>query len=232
MTGRRAWHGLGLVTAIALAATAVASQTGPQHDDRGGPDRFDERIVGHAVDMFTRGRQIFRFDTFGDEEFWGDTLRLHEAIAGAANGGVGPGLSPTARSGGRAQGRCRRAPAPTAARRSSGRAGRSRRSRRDTLALLELDAVVGVIGTVRRANGGLRVDRHQVRALPLDRRRLVRARASAAASTAGRTATSTSARSSRWRPTCSRSRTLLGVDEDDGAQGAAPAGARASSTRS
>ena len=27
---------------------------------------------------------IFRFDTFGDEEFWGGTLRLHEAIAGEA----------------------------------------------------------------------------------------------------------------------------------------------------
>jgi len=44
----------------------------------------------------TTGRQIFRSDTFGDEAFWGDTLRLHEAIAGAANGGVGPGLSPNA----------------------------------------------------------------------------------------------------------------------------------------
>src|SRR4029079_7696315 len=38
----------------------------------------------------------FRFDTFGDEAFWGDTLRLHEAIEGAAHGGVGPGLSPRA----------------------------------------------------------------------------------------------------------------------------------------
>jgi mono/diheme cytochrome c family protein len=40
------------------------------------------------------GRQIFRFDTFGDESFWGDALHLHQAIAGAANGGVGPGVSP------------------------------------------------------------------------------------------------------------------------------------------
>jgi hypothetical protein len=27
------------------------------------------------------GRQIFRFDTFGDEQLWTDTLRMHEAIA-------------------------------------------------------------------------------------------------------------------------------------------------------
>lgn len=40
------------------------------------------------------GRQTFRFDTFGDEAFWGDVLHLNEAIAGQANGGVGPGVSP------------------------------------------------------------------------------------------------------------------------------------------
>ncbi len=49
-----------------------------------------------ALQSIARGRQTFRHDTFGDEAFWGDTLRLHEAIAGAANGGVGPGLSPRA----------------------------------------------------------------------------------------------------------------------------------------
>ena len=27
--------------------------------------------------------------------FWGDTLKLHQAIAGSANGGVGAGVSPT-----------------------------------------------------------------------------------------------------------------------------------------
>ena len=42
------------------------------------------------------GKHTFRFDTFGDEVFWGDTLKLHQAIAGAANGGVGAGVSPTA----------------------------------------------------------------------------------------------------------------------------------------
>jgi hypothetical protein len=34
-----------------------------------------------AADLVTAGRQIFRFDTFGDEAFWTDTLRLHEPIA-------------------------------------------------------------------------------------------------------------------------------------------------------
>jgi len=44
--------------------------------------------------MITAGRQTFRFDTFGDEAFWGDQLHLHEAIEGANLGGVGPGVSP------------------------------------------------------------------------------------------------------------------------------------------
>jgi mono/diheme cytochrome c family protein len=44
--------------------------------------------------MMEEGRQTFRFDTFGDEQFWGDTLKLHNAIEGAALGGVGPGVSP------------------------------------------------------------------------------------------------------------------------------------------
>jgi hypothetical protein len=43
---------------------------------------------------FEEGRRIFRFDTFGDEAFWEDTLKLHQAIQGAAFGGVGPGVSP------------------------------------------------------------------------------------------------------------------------------------------
>jgi hypothetical protein len=50
----------------------------------------------HAQPLASEGRQIFRFDTFGDQAFWGDALQLHKAIAGASNGGVGAGLSPNA----------------------------------------------------------------------------------------------------------------------------------------
>jgi hypothetical protein len=49
-----------------------------------------------ALDSIAKGRQTFRFDTFGDEAFWSGALHLDDAIAGAANGGVGPGLSPRA----------------------------------------------------------------------------------------------------------------------------------------
>ena len=44
------------------------------------PFDWDRTIDAHAEDLQSQGRAIFRFDTFGSEEFWGDTLRLHEAI--------------------------------------------------------------------------------------------------------------------------------------------------------
>lgn len=34
-----------------------------------------------ALAMIDAGRHTFRYDTFGDEEFWGGQLRLHEAVA-------------------------------------------------------------------------------------------------------------------------------------------------------
>ena len=55
---------------------------------------FDPIIEQNAARMMEEGRRTFRYDTFGDEAFWGGLLRLHEAIAGEHFGGVGPGVSP------------------------------------------------------------------------------------------------------------------------------------------
>lgn len=55
---------------------------------------YDRKNNAHAERMIEEGRKIFRFDTFGSEAFFGDALQLHRAIAGAKNGGVGPGVSP------------------------------------------------------------------------------------------------------------------------------------------
>src|SRR5687768_16403240 len=54
----------------------------------------DAENARHALRMLDDGRRTFRYDTFGSEAFWGDTLELHKAIAGEKNGGVGPGVSP------------------------------------------------------------------------------------------------------------------------------------------
>jgi len=58
------------------------------------PGTFDAVIEQNHGDLFNLGRQIFRGDTFGDERFWSDTLKLHQAIGGARFGGVGLGVSP------------------------------------------------------------------------------------------------------------------------------------------
>jgi hypothetical protein len=49
----------------------------------------------HARQLIDEGRKTFRSDTFGSEAFWAAT-RLHDAIAGEKNGGVGAGVSPNA----------------------------------------------------------------------------------------------------------------------------------------
>jgi hypothetical protein len=54
----------------------------------------DRAMEANDDRMIAEGRRTFRFDTFGDEAFWGDTLHLHQAIAGGKLGGVGPGVSP------------------------------------------------------------------------------------------------------------------------------------------
>ena len=56
---------------------------------------FDAQILANAGNLIEEGRNTFRFDTFGDEAFWGGALQLHQAIKGATLGGVGPGISPT-----------------------------------------------------------------------------------------------------------------------------------------
>jgi hypothetical protein len=78
----------GVLAALALIfSTAVLA-----HDSSSSDFKADT----HALKQFREGRDVFRFATFGDEEFWGGTLKLHEAIAGKAHGGVGGGLSPQA----------------------------------------------------------------------------------------------------------------------------------------
>lgn len=79
---------------VEKVVTATAPAATPRPTSAPGPSGFDAVIAQNTQKMIEDGRKIFRFDTFGDEAFWGDTLKLHQAIAGAKNGGVGPGVSP------------------------------------------------------------------------------------------------------------------------------------------
>jgi len=57
-------------------------------------ESFDSVIEDYVDRMMKTGRQVFRYDTFGSEAFWGDKLKLHEAIASEKEGGIGAGLTP------------------------------------------------------------------------------------------------------------------------------------------
>jgi hypothetical protein len=87
----RWWKPAGLTLSVLVLIAGTAFSRGQAGRGNEGPLSDLER---QALETFRQGQQIFRFDTFGDEDFWGGTLRLHEAIAGSALGGVGPGVSP------------------------------------------------------------------------------------------------------------------------------------------
>ena len=55
---------------------------------------FAEDIEENSRRMLKEGREIFRHDTFGSEDFWSGKLRLDQAVAGERFGGVGHGLEP------------------------------------------------------------------------------------------------------------------------------------------
>ncbi len=104
----------------------------------------DALIAWSAVQAFEQGRRTFRYDTFGDEEFWGGALRLHQAIAGAGGGGVGPGVSPKAALGLGLKVDVEALPGDL--RRALQRGAVDLDAPATTVALLRLNAVVGVTG--------------------------------------------------------------------------------------
>src|SRR6187549_951882 len=125
---------LTLLLAAALLSTAAAAREPPHFS----------RVERHALEQVQQGRDTFRYSTFGDEAFWGDGIGLHLAIAGAANGGVGAGVSPaTALSVGL---KVDRAALPRSLQRDIARGKVDLDDPATTLELLKLDAVVGVTG--------------------------------------------------------------------------------------
>jgi len=83
-----------VVVACGYLVFATSQAAGPR--GRHGPPAAnpDEAIRNFSQGLLTQGQQIFRYDTFGDEDYWGGQLRLHQAIEGSRFGGVGPGVSP------------------------------------------------------------------------------------------------------------------------------------------
>jgi cytochrome c5 len=80
-----------LATVAVFSAALIAQQASKFHTHSA---PFGQVIAANNAKLLHEGRETFRNDTFGDEQFWGDTIHLHQAIEGAKFGGVGPGVSP------------------------------------------------------------------------------------------------------------------------------------------
>jgi hypothetical protein len=148
MSRRSIGYGVGALLVLIVLAPETIRVVRAQ----GERDRRDDTIQEHSAALLRQGRAIFRFDTFGDEQFWGGTLRLHEAIEGARFGGVGPGVSPAA-----ALSVGLKVDADALSPSTLNAIRRGRVDLHDpavTLALLDADAVVGVAAT-RNRDGSL-----------------------------------------------------------------------------
>jgi mono/diheme cytochrome c family protein len=104
----------------------------------GSPDGAAEQAA-----LVAQGKQVFRFDTFGDEAQWTDTLRMHEVIAAAVDPvtALSVGLKVDAEA------------LPPAVVEGIKNGSVDLKSPATTIALLKLDAVVGLKGTVQTVGG-------------------------------------------------------------------------------
>lgn len=119
--------------AMGVLAAALAGCGGGDDDDG----------AARQAALVAEGRQIFRFDTFGDEAKWTDTLRMHEVIAAAVDPttALSVGLKVDVDA------------LPQSVRDGIANGSVDLTSPATTIALLKLDAVVGLKGTVETVNG-------------------------------------------------------------------------------
>jgi len=150
LLGLIAVFGVGVMFALSsdtrLFNRAATAQAPPLTD-------FDRATGQNAQQMLDEGRRIFRYDTFGDEAWWGDTLKLYQAIEGARHGGVGPGVSPKTALAVGLKVDMDALPADLVAQIKAGKVDLDDPA--TTLALLKLNAVVGVTGSFN-ADGSLK----------------------------------------------------------------------------
>jgi len=123
-----------LAPLVALAALLLAAC---------GDDSNAARTDAPDAALVAEGKEIFRYDTFGDESQWTDTLRMHEVISAAIDPvtALSVGLKVDAEA------------LPPEVVQGIGDGSISLTSPATTVALLKLDAVVGVRGTVEDING-------------------------------------------------------------------------------
>jgi mono/diheme cytochrome c family protein len=121
----------GVLMAFLLGTAVACSDNGGA-----GPEPPDPALAN-------QGKDIFRFDTYGDETFWTDTLRIHDVITAAVDPttALSVGLKVDAEA----------LPAEVVQGIQNGSI--SLTDPATTVALLKLNAVVGLKGTVETVNG-------------------------------------------------------------------------------
>jgi mono/diheme cytochrome c family protein len=132
---------------VGLCAVVVASgcvaKTPPNETPAGTPTGSGPATDDLSPQNLAAGQQIFRFDTFGDEQFWTDTARMHEVIQKSVSPAtaLSVGLKVDADA----------IPPAVAAAIKAGKVDLNDPA--TTVTLLKLNAVVGVKGTIASVNG-------------------------------------------------------------------------------
>ena len=126
-----------LITVVALATATLAVGCG------GSDDGAAQQMTAQQTALAAQGKQIFRFETFGDETKWTDQLRMHEVIRTAVDPltALKVGLKVDADA------------LPPAVVNGITDGSVDLSSPATTVALLKLDAVVGLKGTVESVGG-------------------------------------------------------------------------------
>src|SRR5439155_19404978 len=122
---------------------ACATQTPPSQMPVGTPTGAGAASDDFSPQTLAAGRQVFRFDTFGDEQFWTDTARMHEVVQKSVSPtmALSVGLKVDADA----------IPSDVAAAIQAGKVDLNDPA--TTVTLLKLNAVVGLNGTVTTVNG-------------------------------------------------------------------------------
>jgi hypothetical protein len=131
-----------LIKMVGAVSLLMITLTQCEKDDEPGP-ALDKPVLDPA--LVSEGKDIFRFDTFGDEAFWTDLLHIDKAILGDANGGFGSGVSPAMALGVGLKVDADALPASLVSEISAGQVDLNDPA--TTVALLKLDAVVGLKGS-------------------------------------------------------------------------------------
>lgn len=134
----RASTGLAILVALA-GCTSRSSQEQPGPLPTGaGPESNDR-----SPQTLAEGQRIFRYDTFGDEQFWTDTARMHEVVQKSVSPktALSVGLKVDAEA----------IPPDVAQAIKNGQVDLE--SPTTTVTLLKLNAVVGLKGTVKTIDG-------------------------------------------------------------------------------